>query len=262
MTRDGCGERRKRGGSAGVAPDSIVSSARSYRVECGEPSRRVRRRPRRRCRRRRVRTDRSRATAGRGLARHAAATRRESSRNGRPTRRNRAKSGEMRTMTRKRDSARVARLWRGARIGYNRTFCDCACRGFEGARRRCPALGRDSSENAGARPAPRRRFVPFETARRPMASAGTGESGGIGRRTGLRSRRGSPWGFESPLSHHDSNIARIRHPCKPLSRRSASSSAASICPFRSPTSKAKSRSASPGLRRVSRCRASVQARSR
>src|SRR6185436_17539735 len=28
------------------------------------------------------------------------------------------------------------------------------------------------------------------------------ESGGIGRRTSLRSWRGTPWGFESPLSHH------------------------------------------------------------
>ena len=28
------------------------------------------------------------------------------------------------------------------------------------------------------------------------------ESGGIGRRTGLRIRRGNLWGFESPLSHH------------------------------------------------------------
>jgi hypothetical protein len=27
------------------------------------------------------------------------------------------------------------------------------------------------------------------------------ESGGVGRRTGLRIRRGNPWGFESPLSH-------------------------------------------------------------
>jgi hypothetical protein len=28
------------------------------------------------------------------------------------------------------------------------------------------------------------------------------ESGGIGRRTGLRIRRGNLWGFKSPLSHH------------------------------------------------------------
>jgi hypothetical protein len=29
------------------------------------------------------------------------------------------------------------------------------------------------------------------------------ESGGIGRRTRLRIWRGNPWGFESPLSHHN-----------------------------------------------------------
>ncbi len=30
----------------------------------------------------------------------------------------------------------------------------------------------------------------------------TGESGGIGRRTGFRFQRRKVWGFESPLSHH------------------------------------------------------------
>src|ERR1044072_7100751 len=34
----------------------------------------------------------------------------------------------------------------------------------------------------------------------PFGESGC-ESGGIGRRTGFRFQRGSPWGFESPLSH-------------------------------------------------------------
>src|SRR5262249_16376086 len=45
------------------------------------------------------------------------------------------------------------------------------------------------------------------------------ESGGIGRRTGFRFQRGSPWGFESPLSHHVTTLARIRRACKPVSKR-------------------------------------------
>src|SRR5438067_10914023 len=41
----------------------------------------------------------------------------------------------------------------------------------------------------------------------PQAPRRARESGGIGRRTSLRSWRGSPWGFESPLSHHDNTRA-------------------------------------------------------
>src|SRR5216683_5716529 len=33
----------------------------------------------------------------------------------------------------------------------------------------------------------------------------SGESGGTGRRAGLRIQWGNPWGFNSPLSHHPSN---------------------------------------------------------
>ncbi len=57
------------------------------------------------------------------------------------------------------------------------------------------------------------------------------ESGGIGRRTSLRSWRGSPWGFESPLSHHLQRrdgtrgitwtSQGFRLACKPHSKRSA-----------------------------------------
>ena len=42
----------------------------------------------------------------------------------------------------------------------------------------------------------------------PFGESGC-ESGGIGRRTGFRFQRGSPWGFESPLSHQQGNLARI-----------------------------------------------------
>ena len=38
------------------------------------------------------------------------------------------------------------------------------------------------------------------------------ESGGIGRRTSLRSWRGSPWGFESPLSHQTCADREARAP--------------------------------------------------
>jgi len=34
------------------------------------------------------------------------------------------------------------------------------------------------------------------------------ESGEIGRRTRFRSWRGNPWGFESPLSHHNLLVDR------------------------------------------------------
>src|SRR6185295_5974747 len=58
----------------------------------------------------------------------------------------------------------------------------------------------------------------------PFGESGC-ESGGIGRRTGFRFQRGSPWGFESPLSHHRFTLARIRRACKPVSKPSANSSA-------------------------------------
>ncbi len=75
------------------------------------------------------------------------------------------------------------------------------------------------------------------------------ESGGIGRRTGFRFQRGSPWGFESPLSHHRSTLARIRRACKPVWKPSASSSAGSRCPCRSRRSRPRSSSGSPGWRK-------------
>ncbi len=63
----------------------------------------------------------------------------------------------------------------------------------------------------------------------PFGESGC-ESGGIGRRTGFRFQRGSPWGFESPLSHHRiRQLARIRRACKRVWKRSASSNAGSRC---------------------------------
>ena len=95
----------------------------------------------------------------------------------------------------------------------------------------------------------------------PFGESGC-ESGGIGRRTGFRFQRGSPWGFESPLSHHECNLARIRRTCKRASKHSASLNAASTWPFRSPRSKARSRSGWRGSRRTSRCPDSAPARCR
>ena len=58
----------------------------------------------------------------------------------------------------------------------------------------------------------------------PFGESGC-ESGGIGRRTGFRFQRGSPWGFESPLSHHRFTLARICPVCKRAWKPSVNSSA-------------------------------------
>ena len=162
MPRDRRGELRETAASSGRSPAAIASSARSKRVERREPLAPAARRLRRRCRRRRARSDRSRRPPAAGAV-APAATRRESSRNGRPTsvtRRQAPKATHFPGGTPLRD--RIASRWRRKRE-FRYTF--------------------------------------------PFGGSGR-ESGGIGRRTGLRSRRGSPWGFESPLSHHDSKNSK------------------------------------------------------
>src|SRR5262249_7404713 len=44
---------------------------------------------------------------------------------------------------------------------------------------------------------------------REEALRADGESGGIGRRTSLRSWRDTPWGFESPLSHQATSATQV-----------------------------------------------------
>src|SRR6185437_15471763 len=60
-----------------------------------------------------------------------------------------------------------------------------------------PAIG----SGRGLRPHGGVRLIPSRLATFRAANPHR-ESGGIGRRTSLRSWRGNPWGFESPLSHH------------------------------------------------------------
>src|SRR5512142_1805966 len=63
--------------------------------------------------------------------------------------------------------------------------------GWEANLERTPARWDANAPSPGVRELP---VAPLPSAR---------ESGGTGRRTSLRSWRGNPWGFESPLSHHD-----------------------------------------------------------
>ena len=95
-----------------------------------------------------------------------------------------------------------------------------------------PGARRGTFGNAGARPAPRTRFVPFETARRPMASAGTAKVAELVDAPALGAGGAARGGSSPPFRTTIRNIARIRRTCKPVWRRSASSSAGSTCRFR------------------------------
>jgi hypothetical protein len=200
-----------------VRPSAAVRS-RSRRVhDRSDPARpdarRAMRRLRRRCRRRRAQNDKWRGPLP-ALRGGAETKRQENFRNGRPTRKNTPESAANRTNWTERGflrdvAAASAIIARSAKAAGS------------------PRIG--VPETASREPLPQKMHRSGRVRLRETGNAGNCESGGIGRRTGLRSRRGSPWGFESPLSHQNDSIRQgSQHPCKQLSRRSASSSAGSI----------------------------------
>src|SRR3954465_7379102 len=103
----------------------------------------------------------------------------------------------------------------------------------------------------------------------PLLSARRRESGGIGRRAGLRIQWGNPWEVESPLSHHlrpgdNENDGgptwQLRRDLKSRLNRRPVWSASSRSACRAPISSARSRRASPKSARLRSSRDSGPAR--